>query len=106
MTDSSASAASPSRAMNLRFRDPEQREAIMAAARQAGVSMQEYVLSAAYERATAVQRRFLDAFERSMARSGDAFAAEPSAADPAPGQRAAEREALRDLAPGERGHAA
>lgn len=54
MTDCSASAVSPSRAMNLRFRDPEQRKAITAAARQAGVSMQEYILSAAYKRATAV----------------------------------------------------
>lgn len=41
-----------------------------------------------------------------MARSGDAFAAEPGALDPAPGQRAAEREALRDLVPGEQDHAA
>ncbi|MFI0150097.1 type II toxin -antitoxin system TacA 1-like antitoxin [Streptomyces lydicus] len=94
------------KAMNLRFRDPEQRAAIEAAARQEGVSLQEYILSAAYARATAVEESFLGAFQDSMAYSGQAFAAEPSTIDPAPEQRAAEQQARRDLEPGERGRAA
>ncbi|MHC3475425.1 hypothetical protein ACYF6T_43110 [Streptomyces sp. 7R007] len=95
------------KAMSLRFPDPAQQAAIAAAAKQAGVSMQEYILSAAYERATAVERRFLDGFKASMARSGAAFAAEPSSADPTPEQRAAEQDARRELDQHpERGHAA
>jgi uncharacterized protein (DUF1778 family) len=96
------------KAMNLRFPDPEQRTAIAAAARQEGVSMQEYILSAAYTRATALERRFLEGFRESMARSGAAFAAELSTLDPDPEQRAAEiqaRQELEGLAPG-RGNAA
>ncbi|MCW7947015.1 hypothetical protein AAW14_34910 [Streptomyces hygroscopicus] len=92
--------------MNLRFPDPEQRAAIAAAAKHEGVSMQEYILSAAYARATAVEQRFLDGFEQSMARSGAAFAAEPSSADPGPEERAAEQKALQELEHQERGHAA
>ncbi|WP_331751993.1 hypothetical protein [Streptomyces chartreusis] len=94
------------KAMSLRFTDPAQRTAIAAAARQAGVSMQEYILSAAYDRATAVERRFLDGFKVSMARSSAAFAAEPDDLDPSPKQRAAEQDARRDLERQERGHAA
>ncbi|MFD0312775.1 type II toxin -antitoxin system TacA 1-like antitoxin [Streptomyces flavalbus] len=94
------------KAMNLRFPDPAQRAAIAAAAKQAGVSMQEYILSAAYDRATAVERRFLEGFRASMDRSGAAFAAEPSAVDPGAEQRAAEQEARRELERRERGHAA
>ncbi|MEY9997792.1 uncharacterized protein (DUF1778 family) [Streptomyces sp. V4I8] len=89
------------KAMNLRFPDPQQRAAIAAAAKQEGVSMQEYILSAAYARATAVEQRFLDGFKASMARSGAAFAAEPSTVDPSAEHRAAERQAQQ-----ERGHAA
>ncbi|MFI2458245.1 DUF1778 domain-containing protein [Streptomyces sp. NPDC019539] len=85
------------KAMSLRFPDPEQRAAIAAAARQEGVSMQEYILSAAYARATAVESRFLDAFRASMARSGGVFAAEPDALDLTAEQRAAERQALAEL---------
>lgn len=92
--------------MNLRFPDPEQRTAIAAAARQEGVSMQEYILSAAYARATAVEQRFLDGFSESMARSGAAFAAEPSAVDPSPEQRTAEQQAWQEIEQQERGHAA
>ncbi|KJY42428.1 hypothetical protein VR41_07930 [Streptomyces sp. NRRL B-1568] len=92
--------------MNLRFPDPEQRRAIEAAAREAGVSMQEYILSAAYERATAVEVRFLEAFKDSMARSGDAFDAEPGASDPSPGQRAAEQQARAGLGRQDQGRAA
>ncbi|MDQ1005825.1 hypothetical protein QFZ82_000310 [Streptomyces sp. V4I23] len=93
-------------AMNLRFPDPAQRAAIAAAAKQAGVSMQEYILSAAYDRATAVERKFLDGFKASMDRSGAAFAAEPGL-DPSVEQRAAEQEARRELEQHqERGHAA
>jgi uncharacterized protein (DUF1778 family) len=93
-------------AMNLRFPDPAQRAAIAAAAKQAGVSMQEYILSAAYDRATAVEQRFLDGFKASMARSGAAFTDEPSSLDPSAEDRAAEREAQRELEDQERGHAA
>lgn len=93
--------------MNLRFPDPEQRAAIAAAARQEGVSLQEYILSAAYARATAVEQRFLEGFKESMARSGAAFAAEPSSVDLSAEQRAAEQQALKELDEHqERGHAA
>ncbi|MFI9765157.1 hypothetical protein ACIHFB_45435 [Streptomyces sp. NPDC051963] len=97
-------AMSEPKAMNLRFPDPAQRAAIAAAAKEAGVSMQEYILSAAYDRAIAVEQRFLAGFKESMARSGMAFAAEPSSVDPSTEQRAAEREAQREL--GHPGHAA
>ncbi|MFF4054014.1 hypothetical protein ACFYZ5_46380 [Streptomyces chartreusis] len=93
--------------MSLRFPDPAQRAAIAAAAKHAGVSMQEYILSAAHDRATAVERQFLDGFQTSMARSGAAFAAELSSLDPRAEQRAAEQEARRDLEQHqERGNAA
>ncbi|MFI5794979.1 DUF1778 domain-containing protein [Streptomyces sp. NPDC051677] len=94
------------KAMNLRFPDPEQRAAIAAAAKQEGVSLQEYILSAAYARATAVEARFLEGFKESMAHSGAAFAAEAGAAAPRAEERAAEREARRELEQQERGHAA
>ncbi|MGX8905094.1 type II toxin -antitoxin system TacA 1-like antitoxin [Streptomyces netropsis] len=81
------------RAMNLRFPDPEQRAAIAAAAKQEGVSMQEYILSAAYARATAVEQRFLDGIKESMARSSEAFAAEPSSVDATVDRRAAGQQA-------------
>ncbi|MER6038305.1 DUF1778 domain-containing protein [Streptomyces sp. NPDC001835] len=95
------------KAMNLRFPDPAQRAAIEAAARQEGVSLQEYILSAAYARATAVEERFLDAFRASMARSGDAFAEAAGTATSGDEQRSAELKARRDLEEQqERGHAA
>ncbi|MEW2573027.1 DUF1778 domain-containing protein [Streptomyces sp. NPDC047070] len=94
------------KAMNLRFPDPAQRAAIEAAARQEGVSLQEYILSAAYARATAVERHFLDAFGESMARSGDAFAEAAGVADTGGERRTAELAARRDLEEQERGHAA
>ncbi|WP_329460580.1 type II toxin -antitoxin system TacA 1-like antitoxin [Streptomyces sp. NBC_01497] len=94
------------KAMNLRFPDPEQRAAIAAAAQQEGVSMQEYILSAAYNRATAIELRFLDGFRESMSRSGRAFAAEPSTIDPSHEDRAAEQEAHQKLQHQGRGHAA
>ncbi|TFE50461.1 DUF1778 domain-containing protein [Streptomyces sp. ICN441] len=92
--------------MSLRFPDPEQRAAIAAAARQEGVSMQEYILSAAYARATAVENTFLDAFRESMTRSGDVFAAGPGTTDPSAEQRAAEQRALAELEKPEAGRAA
>lgn len=95
------------KAMNLRFPDPAQRAAIEAAARQEGVSLQEYILSAAYARATAVETHFLDAFSRSMARSGDAFAEAADAAVPDGERRTAELAARHDLEEQhEPGHAA
>lgn len=92
--------------MNLRFPDPEQRAAIAAAAKQEGVSLQEYILSAAYARATAVEQRFLEGFKQSTARSGAAFAAEPSTTDLSQEQRAAERQARTELEQQKRGQAA
>ncbi|SEF00292.1 hypothetical protein SAMN05216489_09524 [Streptomyces sp. 3213] len=94
------------KAMILRFRDPRQHAAIETAAEQAGVSLQEYILSAAYARATAVAERFLAGFKESMARSGAAFAAEPGTADHSAEQRAAEADALRELEGREQGPAA
>jgi len=97
------------KAMNLRFPDPAQRAAIEAAARQEGVSLQEYILSAAYARATAVETHFLDAFSKSMARSGDAFAEAADVTDANGEHRAAELAARHDLEKQqeqERGHAA
>ncbi|MDX3322871.1 DUF1778 domain-containing protein [Streptomyces sp. ME03-5684b] len=85
------------KAMNLRFPDPAQRAAIESAARQEGVSLQEYILSAAYARATAVEKHFLDAFRQSMARSGDTFAEASGSAAPGAQRRAAELDARHDL---------
>lgn len=93
-------------AMSLRFPDPGQRAAIVAAAKAAGVSLQEYILSAAYDRATAVENTFLDGFKTSMDRVGDAFDTEPSTVDPTPEQRAADRQARQELARHDQGHAA
>lgn len=59
--------------MSLRFPDPEQYDAIAAAAKAADVSLQEYVLSAAYERATAVERVFLEAARRAAEYTREAF---------------------------------
>ncbi|MET7520050.1 DUF1778 domain-containing protein [Streptomyces sp. NPDC005480] len=94
------------KALNLRFPDPAQRAAIETAARQEGMSMQEYILSAAYERATAVERKFLSEFQESMARSGDAFRAASDSLDPSPEQRDAELRARRELDAQDQGHAA
>ncbi|MFF8958269.1 DUF1778 domain-containing protein [Streptomyces sp. NPDC014894] len=100
------------KAMSLRFPDPEQRAAIAAAAKATGVSMQEYILSAAYERATAVESTFLDHFKASVARSHEAFAAETGSAGGGPGgeiadeHRAAEVRARRELERDERDNAA
>lgn len=93
--------------MNLRFPDPAQRAAIEAAARQEGVSLQEYILSAAYTRATAVEARFLDAFKASVSRSGDAFTEAAGTTDPGRELRTAELAARRSLEEQqERGHGA
>jgi hypothetical protein len=95
------------KAMSLRFPDPAQRAAIEAAAKQAGVSLQEYILSAAYARATAVEERFLDAFRTSMAYSTEAFAGESGTPDPSAEERAEDLRARHDLEDQqERGHAA
>ncbi|MFH8582246.1 type II toxin -antitoxin system TacA 1-like antitoxin [Streptomyces zaomyceticus] len=72
-TPAPAGQKSPS-ALNLRFLSPQQHAVIAAAARYEGVSMQNYILSAAYARATAVEQRFLEAFRASMSHSGAAFA--------------------------------
>ncbi|MFD8079897.1 hypothetical protein ACFV3E_45825 [Streptomyces sp. NPDC059718] len=62
------------KAMSLRFPDPEQYAAIAAAAKASDMSMQDYVLSAAYERATAVERVFLDAARQAAEYTREAFA--------------------------------
>ncbi|MFH8492253.1 type II toxin -antitoxin system TacA 1-like antitoxin [Streptomyces longisporoflavus] len=93
------------KALNLRFPDPAQRAAIEAAARQEGMSMQEYILQAAVDRATAVEKTFLAAFQASQARSGEAFR-DLADLDLAPEQREAEQTARRDLDAPARGHAA
>lgn len=86
----------PPKAMNLHFRDPAQRAAIEAATRKEGVSPQEYILSAAYARATAAEEAFLKGFRSSMAFSGKAFEAEPSAVDASAEQREAEHRARQE----------
>ncbi|MGW6062780.1 type II toxin -antitoxin system TacA 1-like antitoxin [Streptomyces sp. NPDC055189] len=93
------------KALNLRFPDPAQRAAIEAAARQEGMSLQEYILRAAVDRATAVEKTFLAAFQTSQARSGEAFR-DLAELDPAPERRAAEQTARRDLDGPAQGHAA
>ncbi|MDX3076680.1 DUF1778 domain-containing protein [Streptomyces sp. MI02-7b] len=70
----SASEKAEKKAMSLRFPTPEQYDAIAGAAKAAGVSMQEYVLSAAYERATAVEKIFLDAARQASEYTREAFA--------------------------------
>lgn len=60
--------------MSLRFPDSEQYDAIAAAAKAADMSLQEYVLSAAYDRATAVERVFLDAARQASEYTREAFA--------------------------------
>ncbi|MEU1542745.1 hypothetical protein ABZ461_32515 [Actinacidiphila glaucinigra] len=69
-----ASEKTEKKAMSLRFPDPDQYAAIAAAAKAADMSMQDYVLSAAYERATAVERVFLEAAKRHGDYTRDAFA--------------------------------
>jgi uncharacterized protein (DUF1778 family) len=100
MSDSEGKAA-----ISLRFPDPTQRAAIAAAAKAAGMSMQQYILSAAYDRATAVETAFLDAFDTAVTRTSEAFAAEASSTDPSPQQREAEQNARQALQAGQ-GHAA
>ncbi|MFF3493312.1 DUF1778 domain-containing protein [Streptomyces sp. NPDC002795] len=102
-----ATDSSPKKALNLRFPDPAQREAIETAARQQNMSLQEYILSAAYDKATAVERSYLSSFQASMAHSGAAFR-DADDLDPSADQRAAEQAARRELGarqPGQ-GHAA
>ncbi|MFI6876108.1 DUF1778 domain-containing protein [Streptomyces sp. NPDC050400] len=94
--------ANTPKALNLRFPDPAQRAAIEAAARQEGKSLQEYILSAAIDKATAVERKFLAAFEASKTRSGEAFRTASDGLDPTPEQRTAEQRARRDLEEQER----
>ncbi|CAL9335616.1 hypothetical protein SUDANB176_00159 [Streptomyces sp. enrichment culture] len=68
--------------------------------------IQEYILSAAYDRATAAERRFLESFKASTAHSGAALAAEPGSIDADTEQRASEQETWRELERQERGRAA
>ena len=88
--------------MSLRFPDPTTYEAIAAAARAEGVSLQEYVLSAAYQRATALEHAFLAAAGDHYARTRDAFA-ELGDDQPETELRAAEQAARRELEPAKGG---
>jgi uncharacterized protein (DUF1778 family) len=63
-----------SKALNLRFKDPQQHQAITDAARAAGVSVQDYILEAALRRALAVQDRFVQAALDTHRATADAFA--------------------------------
>ncbi|WP_370130017.1 DUF1778 domain-containing protein [Streptacidiphilus sp. EB103A] len=63
-----------SKALNLRFKDPQQHQAITDAARAAGVSVQDYILEAALRRALAVQDRFVQAALDAHRTTADAFA--------------------------------
>jgi len=83
------------KAMSLRFPDPATYEAIATAARADGVSLQEYVLSAAYQRATALERAFLAAAGDHYARTREAFA-ELGDNRPDADRRAAEKAARRE----------
>ncbi len=76
--------------MSLRFPDPDQYEAIATAAKAAGVSLQEYVLSAAYERATAIEVKFLEAARSAYEYTREAFA---ELGDDQPDEEARVREA-------------
>jgi uncharacterized protein (DUF1778 family) len=96
-----------SRAMNLRFKDPDQHERIKAAARAAGVSVQDFVLDAAMRRALAVQDRFVEA---ALAAFNDTAATwaelDPEDAVPDEDLAARERHAARALTESEGGRAA
>ncbi|MFF8430553.1 hypothetical protein ACF07Y_36520 [Streptomyces sp. NPDC016566] len=59
--------------------------------------MQEYILSAAYTRATAVEQTFLRAFEASMARSGAAFASASSGIGNSRAEQHGEQQARQEL---------
>jgi uncharacterized protein (DUF1778 family) len=88
-----------SKALNLRFKDPQQHQAITDAARAAGVSVQDYILEAALRRALAVQDRFVQAALDAHRATADAFAD----LDPQDGRadtalRDGERAAARELA--------
>jgi uncharacterized protein (DUF1778 family) len=63
-----------SKALNLRFKDPQQHRAITDAAKAAGVSVQDYILEAALRRALAVQDRFVQAALDAHRATADAFA--------------------------------
>ena len=62
------------KALNLRFKDPQQHQAITAAAKAAGVSVQDYILEAALRRALAVQDRFVQAALDAHRGTAEAFA--------------------------------
>ncbi|WP_329190581.1 hypothetical protein [Actinacidiphila glaucinigra] len=91
-----ASEKTEKKAMSLRFPDPDQYAAIAAAAKAADMSMQDYVLSAAYERATAVERVFLEAAKRHGDYTREAFA-EIGDNEPDTERRAAAQAARRRL---------
>jgi hypothetical protein len=99
--------AETSRAMNLRFKDPDQHERIKAAARAAGVSVQDFVLDAAVRRALAVQDRFVEAALTAFTDTAAAWAEhDPEDALPDEDLAARERHAAQALADAEGGRAA
>ncbi|WP_406274785.1 hypothetical protein OH779_40135 [Actinacidiphila glaucinigra] len=71
------------KSLNLRFRDDATYEAIKAAAARAGVSLQEYIETAAVDRALARQKQFVDAALQHRDAIAEAFAEiDPADGDP------------------------
>ncbi|MFF7681016.1 hypothetical protein [Actinacidiphila glaucinigra] len=71
------------KSLNLRFRDDATYEAIKAAAARAGVSLQEYIETAAADRALARQKQFVDAALQHRDAIAEAFAeVDPADGDP------------------------
>src|SRR4051812_19037961 len=89
---------SESEVMSLRFADPAQRDAIAAAARAGGVSLQEYILTAAYERATGLKAQFRDGFRENDARTREVDATK-SATPPPEGETVIDAARLADGSP-------
>ncbi|MFC1405678.1 MULTISPECIES: DUF1778 domain-containing protein [Streptacidiphilus] len=87
-----------SKALNLRFKDAQQHQAITHAARAAGVSVQDYILEAALRRALAVQDRFVQAALDAHRITADAFAdLDPQDSRPDTELRSREHAASRSL---------
>jgi hypothetical protein len=84
--------------MSLRFPDPAQRDAIAAAARAEGVSLQEYILTAAYQCATGPEAQFRDGSREHDARTREVNATN-SATSPLEGEAVIDAAGLADGSP-------
>jgi Protein of unknown function (DUF1778)/Ubiquinol-cytochrome C chaperone len=111
-TSGTVGTMSEKKALNLRFKTPDQHRAITAAAQAEGVSVQDYVLEAALRRALAVQDQFVAAGLAAYAHTAADWAdLDPDDAHRDPAAREREQHAARLLADAERaearrGHAA